>query len=1088
MPELKKIRTNLKDRSIADLKNLPALQDPRKIAMINLLMQLVAASFFTDRNLNALVVLHMVHLSLKYGNTEATPFSYANYGTFICNLGEYKTGHQFGQLALKLVRASGGAGLRAKIIHIFTGFINHWCEHAKTNNEIHREGFQAALEGGDLLFGGYIAFVISGNRDFQGSNLQESLEDSRKYLEFVRKIQFVDSELLITLANQRIRNLQGLTPDRFSLSDDSHDEEELLRKCKNSKMDLPLFYYYLVKLRIFYYHGKFEEALELAREADTISAEALPTLQYPEQRFYYALILFALWPDYSEADREAFKKIIFQIMKQMKRWADSCPENFLHKYHLLNAENARIEGRERDAMDLYDRAIASSRENEFIQNAALSCELAAKFYISIGKKRFARIFFQEAYYDYRKWGAGLKALDIEEAYLKKIFKTHTVDRRKPTETTSTSGSATAESLDLTSMLKASRAISGEIQLGPLLERLMKIVMENAGARKGIFLLEEGDRFYMQAQADLERGKVTVLQNIPLEQVRTISHAVIQYVVRTKESLVLSDVAEDDRFQGDEYCIINKSLSLLCAPIINQNRLIGLIYLENNLSAGAFTHERLDVLNLLCTQAAISIENARMYQNLEILNKSLELKVIERTKELEISRDRAEIAREEAEKSRLNIAKLADFSRRINETTNLEEVLDQIFSYVNRTFNIDGAMLFLIDQAKKQLYYFRDNGILQNFLSQEVITTIKNHRFILNNEGGIHWYPYSRKKLLYLPRLRKSQNDFDDYVISNLKLKSYLIVPLIIQGEVIGLIDFSNYDKRLKLQKSDIASISHFCEHIAGAIYTSSLLKQVQEEQIFAEQSRSEAEIAREAAEIERAKSDSLLLNILPEKVATELKEKGEVDPLLYDSVTILFTDLKGFTQVAESMSPDELVRELDFTFLQFDQICERHNIEKLKTIGDAYMAAGGVPELNYSHPVDMCRTAIEIQHFMNGIKEIKEEIRGEKFWGLRLGIHTGPVMAGVIGKNKFAYDVWGDSVNIASRMETSGISGRINISEDTYKLVKKFFQCKYRGNLRVKNHRRMKMYFLNRIRPELSKDDEGLVPNERFMEMYEKLL
>jgi len=209
--------------------------------------------------------------------------------------------------------------------------------------------------------------------------------------------------------------------------------------------------------------------------------------------------------------------------------------------------------------------------------------------------------------------------------------------------------------------------------------------------------------------------------------------------------------------------------------------------------------------------------------------------------------------------------------------------------------------------------------------------------------------------------------------------------------------------------------------------------------------------------------------------------------LMYDSVTVMFTDLKGFTRVAETMSPDELVRELDFTFLQFDEICERHGIEKLKTIGDAYMAAGGIPEKNRTHPVDVCRAAIEIIFLMSGFREIKQEIRGQEFWETRLGINTGPVMAGVIGRNKFAYDIWGDTVNVASRMESGGVAGRINISLDTYELVRDFFECEYRGEFDVKNRGRMHMFFLNRIKPELSKDDAGIVPNDEFERRYSLL-
>jgi class 3 adenylate cyclase/HAMP domain-containing protein len=245
--------------------------------------------------------------------------------------------------------------------------------------------------------------------------------------------------------------------------------------------------------------------------------------------------------------------------------------------------------------------------------------------------------------------------------------------------------------------------------------------------------------------------------------------------------------------------------------------------------------------------------------------------------------------------------------------------------------------------------------------------------------------------------------------------------------------------------------------------------------------------AKEMIQSERDKTDKLLKNILPEAIADELKNQGTVKPILYPLVTVLFTDFKGFTKIAQKLSPEELLEKLDLIFLQFDQICERRNIEKLKTIGDAYMCAGGLPESNHTHAIDACLAAIEMQSFMKQTKEIVEEISGEEFWDMRLGIHTGTVIAGVIGKTKFAYDVWGDAVNTASRMESNGSIGKINISDDTYDLVKDFFECEHRGKIEAKNRGLMDMYFLLRIRPELSRDKMGTVPNEKFIKLYSNI-
>lgn len=248
------------------------------------------------------------------------------------------------------------------------------------------------------------------------------------------------------------------------------------------------------------------------------------------------------------------------------------------------------------------------------------------------------------------------------------------------------------------------------------------------------------------------------------------------------------------------------------------------------------------------------------------------------------------------------------------------------------------------------------------------------------------------------------------------------------------------------------------------------------------------EIRQKAQAVEKSleESDRLLRNILPRKIVDRLKEKGFAEPEYFSSVSVLFTDFKGFTDVAELLTPRELVEQLDLSFAQFDSITEMYNLEKLKTIGDSYMAAGGLPEPNQTHPVDIVQAGLEIKDFMEMIKAIRID-QGFPYWELRIGIHTGPVVAGVIGNKKFAYDMWGDTVNTASRMESSGEIGKVNISRSTYELVKDFFDCEYRGKVSAKNKGTIDMFFVNGIKADLSRDGLGKTPNERFLELYEEL-
>lgn len=212
-------------------------------------------------------------------------------------------------------------------------------------------------------------------------------------------------------------------------------------------------------------------------------------------------------------------------------------------------------------------------------------------------------------------------------------------------------------------------------------------------------------------------------------------------------------------------------------------------------------------------------------------------------------------------------------------------------------------------------------------------------------------------------------------------------------------------------------------------------------------------------EDEKDRSEKLLLNILPYETAEELKEKGSATPKQYDMVSVLFTDFKGFTTIAEKLTPEQLVAELNQCFLQFDHIIDKHNLEKIKTIGDAYMCAGGIPVANTTNPSDVVKAGLEIKAYMDRVKS-EREASGQDYWELRIGIHTGRVIAGVVGKNKFAYDIWGDAVNTASRMESSGEPGKVNISGDTFELVKDQFNCVYRGKIKAKNKGDIDMYFV----------------------------
>ena len=253
-----------------------------------------------------------------------------------------------------------------------------------------------------------------------------------------------------------------------------------------------------------------------------------------------------------------------------------------------------------------------------------------------------------------------------------------------------------------------------------------------------------------------------------------------------------------------------------------------------------------------------------------------------------------------------------------------------------------------------------------------------------------------------------------------------------------------------------------------------------------EEQKKEINIQKQLIEEEQNKSETLLLNIMPFEIARQLKSKGKASTRHYSMVSVVFADFKGFSKISKELEPKDLVNILDTYFAKFDSIIDKHYLEKIKTIGDAYMFAGGLPLRNKSNPFDAVLASLEIQNYMNFLNDSKV-LNNLSVWELRLGIHTGPVVAGVVGRRKFAYDIWGDTVNIASRMEQAGHVGMVNISGSTYRYIKDFFECDYRGKIEAKNIGKVDMYFVNRIKAEFSEDTLGFVPNREFINRVNKL-
>ena len=468
------------------------------------------------------------------------------------------------------------------------------------------------------------------------------------------------------------------------------------------------------------------------------------------------------------------------------------------------------------------------------------------------------------------------------------------------------------------------------------------------------------------------------------------------------------------------------------------------------AATPFTSFGLFVFIVLQAQV-LTRRYAAAFSAVEDLSANLERKVVQRTQELEESRRESESARAEA-------ALLADLARKANDALGLDEIIGVVVQGLQERIGVDTMGLYMPNAdgdhlALKSLY-------IGGKPTDPATSPPAAREISIRAGSGIIARTWNKQKPIYLERIDPNwlkKYPIDAAIAEYLRFTWFVLMPLKSDGKCAGILTFTGPEQR-RLSREDIQFFERVGAQAAGAVRSVALLR-----------------ISEEA----RAESDRLLENILPTQAALELKREGSVQPLYYGNVSILFTDFVGFTEASAKMQPRELVKELDGCFSQFDEVVKRNGMEKLKTIGDAYMCAAGVPTLSDTHAVDACLTALEFRSFMRTMAEIKRST-GHLFWEIRIGIHSGPVTAGVIGTSKFAYDIWGDSVNTASRMESSGEPDSINISSDTYDLVKNFFVCRHRGQIEVKGKGELDMYFLERIKPELSADDEGILPNERF--------
>ncbi|MBE9092856.1 ATP-binding sensor histidine kinase [Tychonema sp. LEGE 07203] len=639
---LTKTAAYLTGKKIEDLIDLPAMTNPRKLATMRVLSSMFSATFIVEPVLLPLIVCEQVHLSINYGNSAFSAFGYANYGAILKRIvRDIESGDRFGQLALNLIDRLNALEFKSKTLNLVAFVLMHGKHHVKDTLPLLEEAYQNALENGDLESVGYAAVNICQSLYFIGQELPQLEQKMANYNHLLLQLK---QETVLTwnqIYRQTVLQLMGNLENSEILLSVACSEKKMLPLLVKANDRVGLQHFYLQKLILSYLLGNVEQALQNAAQAEVYLDGVAGSINVSEYHFYDALARLSAYPIATSEEQEEHLFYIRSNLKKLEKKALSAPMNLRHKCDLIAAETARILGNIVTAMEYYDCAISGAQENGYIQVQALAAELAGAFYLSIGREKIAKTYLTEARYCYERWGAAAKVRHLESKYWQLLtsasISTNIETHKSTSSACTTSGGAGM--LDITTAVKASQTLASEIVLDKLLAKMMKIVIENAGGEKGFLIIEKNQRWVIEASGFVDADRVAVMQSIPIDfvdeeqKVTLLAVAVVNYVARTQESIVLNDASREGQFTRAPYILAVQPKSILCTPLIHQGKLSGILYLENNLTTGAFTPDRLEILKLLSSQISISIENAQLYTNLQQFNLNLEKLVQQRTSEL-----------------------------------------------------------------------------------------------------------------------------------------------------------------------------------------------------------------------------------------------------------------------------------------------------------------------------------------------------------------------------------------------------------------------------------------------------------------------
>lgn len=618
--EYQELWSLLGDREIGSIIDLPAMTDPTAATVMEILSELYLPAYWIDVNLQTLLTCRMVNLSLRHGNCDASAMGYAALGRLLGpKYGRYRDGYQFGKAAYELVERRKLLGYKARISDLFGISTSFWVVPLREGLEYARISFKAAAEAGDRPYACYACMHIVTYRLAVADPLDEVLAESERLLDYVRRAHYDEIADIIVALQRLALTLQGGGEGAAAGTD--FDEERFEKQVTAERSVLVVNWCYIAKLQARFMMGRYGEAVELLSRLAAIAPDYMTQLNYTQYVYYAALALAGHYASAAPSVQLQYLSEIEASLQKLKLWAEQGAATFRPKEALVAAELARLRKEPVRAAELYDAAALGAREQGFLHEEGLAQELAGRFFLSLGEEQKARNYLFAAKYTFARWGAMGKVEQLEAEFPELLS-----EKRSPR-------AVSAEQLDLLAIVRASQAISQETEFDRVVEKLLKVVMEHSGAERALLLLFARGEREAVAEATIRQGAPHVEQWPSGNERAEAPSSVLNYVQRARKTVLLEDARGASPFSADPYFLRRHPLSVGCLPIIRQQELIGLVYLENSLVARAFSRERTGLLELLAAQSAITLQNAQLYDQLRAAKDELELRVEQRTAEV-----------------------------------------------------------------------------------------------------------------------------------------------------------------------------------------------------------------------------------------------------------------------------------------------------------------------------------------------------------------------------------------------------------------------------------------------------------------------